>query len=166
MRILKIQIFKDPLYSKTQCGRKQSFFSKIFTRDRAFMPKKCFRWEHFCWNGREEKSHNFLLHNEQGGRPPVEGRPLNRTYFDEDLQKYWVNYSEHSQHYDFFELRKIVSDFLTVFEEIFLPRIVLREVRFKCSFTLINQQPPTERGFIELTSSRCLGCKCLWRGLL
>lgn len=57
-------------------------------RDRAFVPRKCFSCEYFCSNGREEKKHNFLLHYKQGSRLPVEDKPLNRTYLDEDLQKY------------------------------------------------------------------------------
>ena len=115
------------------------------------MPRKCFSCEYFCSNGREEKKHNFLLHYKQGSRLPVEDKPLNRTYLDEDLQKYWIKYSDHSRHYDFFDSIEIVPDFLTVFESNFLPRLDLRKLRFKSTFTLIKWQPLPKHGFVELT---------------
>lgn len=86
-------------------------------------------FDHFCFNGIDEKTHNFLLHYQQEGRLPIEDKPLNRTYFDENLQKYWINLSEHGKTYDFYDSKDIVSAFLTVFDNNFIPRQNLRKIR-------------------------------------
>ena len=75
------------------------FFKKPFSRDRVFVARKCFRCDHFCVNSRDEKTHNFLSHYEQGGRQPVEDKPLKRTFFDENLQRYCIDFSEHGLGY-------------------------------------------------------------------
>ena len=36
----------------------------------------------------------------------------------------------------------------------FVPRANLRQVRFKCTFTIMNRQPPPAAGFVELTDSK------------
>ena len=70
------------------------FFQKLFTRDRYFCPRKCFRGNYFCHNGRDEKVHNFLENYQQGGTLPSEDKPMKITYFDRDLQKYCITFSE------------------------------------------------------------------------
>ena len=78
------------------------FFRKLFTTDKAFCPKKCFRCEYFCHDGRDEKIHNFLEHYQLGGTLPTEEKPLKKTYFDRDLQKYQITFSELADFYDFY----------------------------------------------------------------
>ena len=104
------------------------FFKKLFTKDRFFAPRKCFRWEHFCLNRRDEKNHNFLVHYQQGGSRPVEDKPIERKYFDENLQRFCINFSQQGDHYDFFDSQELVSDFLTVFENVFILRPNLSRV--------------------------------------
>ena len=48
----------------------------------------------------------------------------------------------------------MISEFLIVFEQKFIPKLNLEKVRFKCSFTIINRQPPPAVGFVELTDTR------------
>ena len=96
------------------------FFRKLFTRDNLFVPRKCFHCDYFCLNRRDKKRHNFLTHYQ------IEEKPLKRTFFDESLQRQCINFSEHGNHYDFFDSRELVSDFLTVFENVFVPRADLR----------------------------------------
>ena len=84
-------------------GGNNYFFQKIFSRDRVFVPKKCFRCEHFCFNGRNEKNHNFLSHYQQGGGLLIKDKPLKKTYFDENLQKYCITFHEHGDYYDFYD---------------------------------------------------------------
>lgn len=129
-------------------------FFENFSLEFEFSPRKCFRCDHFPFNGRDEKTHNFLSHYQQGGRRCIEDNPLNRIYFDENLQKYRISFSEHGKHYDFYDSREIVTEFLTAFENYFIPRPNLRKVRFKCTFTIINRQPPLDVGFVEITSAR------------
>ena len=41
-----------------------------------------------------------------------------------------------------------------MFENNFIPNAYLRQSRFKCSFTTVNQQPAPRDGFAEITDSR------------
>ena len=54
------------------------FFKRLFTKDRVFSQRKCFRCDHFCYNGREEKIHHFLSHYQQGGKLPIKDKPLKK----------------------------------------------------------------------------------------
>ena len=47
-----------------------------------------------------------------------------------------------------------MSHFMIVFENAFVPRADLRWVRFKCSFTIANQQSAPRTEFVEITDSR------------
>ena len=51
-----------------------------------------------------------------GGRQPIEDKPLKKTFFDENLRKYCINFYEHVDYYDFHDSQELVSDFFTVFE--------------------------------------------------
>ena len=56
-----------------------------------------------------------------GGRQPIEDKPLKKAFFDENLLRYCINCSEHGDYYNFYDSREFVSDFLTVFENVFVP---------------------------------------------
>ena len=80
------------------------------------MPRKRFRYDCFCLDRRDKKNHNFVAYYQMGGRQPTEDKPLKKkTFFDENLQRYCINFSEHGDYYDFYDSRELVSDFLTVF---------------------------------------------------
>ena len=53
---------------------------------------------------------------------PDEDKPLKKTYFDRNLQKYCITFSEHGDFYDFYNSQEIISEFLTVFENNFVAR--------------------------------------------
>ena len=80
---------------------------------------------------------------------------MKKTYFDENLQKFCINFDEHGRHYHFFNAREVVSEFLTVFENIFILRSNLRQVSFKCTFIIVNCQPAPRVGFVELPTVGC-----------
>ena len=103
------------------------------------MLRKCFCFDYFCLNRRDKKNHNFLTHYQVAGRQLIEGKPLKKLFFDGNLQRYCINFSEHGAYYDFYDPRELVSDFLAVFENVFVPRLNLRQICFKCSFTIINR---------------------------
>ena len=115
-----------------------NFFRKPFTRDNAFISRKCFHCDYFCINRKDEKNHNFLSHYQLGGRQPTEDKRLEKTFFDENLQSYCINFLEHGSFYNFYNSREVVSEFLTVFEKNFIPNADLRQSRFKCSFAIGN----------------------------
>ena len=71
------------------------FFRKLFTRDNVFVPRKCFCCDYFCINRRDKKNHNFLSHYQLGGIQPAEDKPLKKTFFDENLKRYCINFLEH-----------------------------------------------------------------------
>ena len=116
------------------------FFRKLFTRDNVFIPRKCFHCDHFCINRRNEKNHNFLSQHQLGGRQPTEEKPRKKTFLDENFKSYCVNFLEHWSFYNFYNSREVVLEFLTVFENNFIPNADLRQSRFKCSFTIVNQE--------------------------
>ena len=70
------------------------------------------------------------------------------------MQRYCIILSEHGDYYTFYDSRELVSDFLAVFENVFVPRPNLRRVCFKCSFTIINRQHAPRTRFIEINDSR------------
>ena len=56
--------------------------------------------------------------------------------------------------YNFYNSREAVPEYLMVFENNYTPNANLRQPRFKCSFTIINQQTAPRDGFAEITDSR------------
>ena len=90
------------------------------------MQRKCFRCGYSSLNKRDEKIHNFLSH-QTGGRQTIEDKPVKKH-----LQRYCINFSEDGVYYNFYDSRELVYDFLTVFENAFVPRPNLRWGRFKC----------------------------------
>ena len=93
---------------------------------------------YFCHNGQDEKGRDFLEHYQQGGTLLSDNQPMKITYFDRDLQKYYITFSKHDEFFDFHNPREVISEFLMVFEQNFVPRLNLKKVRFKCSFSIIN----------------------------
>ena len=70
------------------------------------------------------------------------------------MQRYCVKVAKHSAHYNFSDYRELVPDFLIVFENTFVTRANLTQVRFKCTFTIVNRQPSSAVGFVEFTDAR------------
>ena len=46
---------KDHYVTFHNVDKNNHFFQKLFTRNNVFVPRKCFRWEYFCLNRRDEK---------------------------------------------------------------------------------------------------------------
>ena len=69
------------------------------------------------------------------------------------MQHFCINFNEHSDYYDFFDFQSIASHFLTVFENNFVPRNGIVSL-FKCSFTIINCQPPPRVGPVDILDGR------------
>ena len=141
MKCLRCDLFqslKSHFVDFHNIDENNQFFRKLFTKENVFFLRKCFRCDHFCINRRDEKSHNFLSHYQLGGRQPTEDQPLKKTFFDENLKRYCINFLEHGSFYNFCNSGEVVSEFLTVFGNNFIPNADLRKSRFKCSFTIVN----------------------------
>ena len=124
------------------------FYKRLFSRDRFFFPRKCFRCEHLCTSDREEKVHNFLSHYQQ------RGWPFEEDNFRCELAEVRINFADHSDFYSFYNSREIISKYLNVFENIFLPQSNFTPVKFECSFTTIPRQPSSMHGFVETIDTR------------
>ena len=70
------------------------------------------------------------------------------------MQIFFINFNEHGIHYNFFDAREVVSEFLTVFQNMFISRPNLRHVNFKCTFTIVDGQPGSRVRFAETTDNR------------
>ena len=62
--------------------------------------------------------------------------------YDENLEKYSININDHAA-FNFENSDELINDFMLVFEQKFVPR---DGSLFKCSFTIVNSQPPPEIG--------------------
>ena len=72
---------KDHYVTFYSVDENNNFFRKLFTRNNAFVPRKCFRCKFFCLNRRNGKNHNFLSHYQMGDTQPVEDKPLKKNIF-------------------------------------------------------------------------------------
>ena len=79
---------------------------------------------------------------------------LKKTFINENLKRYYINVLELGPFYNFYNSREAVSEFLTVFENNFIPNADIMQFRFKFSFTIVNQQPALKDGFAEITDGR------------
>ena len=106
-------------------------FERVFLPDRRFQPQKCFRCETFFVTEREEKIHNFLNNYQQVRRLPTEFKPMTEIRYDENLEKYSNNIDEHGEYYNSENSGGPIDEFMSVFEQIFVPRDG-RKSLFKC----------------------------------
>ena len=134
--------------------KKKIFFKNLFTRDWYFCPRKYFRCDCFCYIGRDEKTHNCFEHFQSRGNLPSEDKTMKITYFYRDLQKYCITFSKYGNFFDFYDPPEVISEFLMLFEQNFVPRGNFEKVMFKGSVTMINRQPPPSVGFLDITNTR------------
>ena len=176
-------LLKDHYLTSHNVDENNHFFKKLFTRDAAFSLRKCFRCSYICTNRGDEKDHNFIPHYRLGGKQPAEDKPLQKTFFHQNLQRYCINFAKHNTHYNFCDCQELVSDFLIVFENMFVPRADLTQVRFKCTFKLwinnhhlrwdLSSLPTVDFGrlmfmmvFNLMILSRQISLKIFWKELL
>ena len=117
----------------------------MFTEDRNFFARKCYRCDDFNFNDAQEKIHNFLKHYQEGGSRPTEAKPLNKTIIEHDFVKYGINYDDHSADYDFTDGMGLVEDFVHVFDRKFNSSGG-KKLIFKFSFIIVNYQPAVQGG--------------------
>ena len=101
-----------------------------------------------------KKKNSFSSQYQLSGRRLMEDKPVNKTFFDENLHSYCINFLDHENFHNVFNSEELVSDSLTVFENNFKPHDNLRKGRFKCLFTIVNWQPASGPDFVEITNSR------------
>ena len=97
------------------------FSEKMFLLQRIFI-----EWK-------KGKSTQFLKHYQLGSRLSSESKPTKETFFGSDLQRYRIIFDEHGNHYNFYNSNKSIYEFLTVFENNFVPRRNFSIKNFKCN---------------------------------
>ena len=62
-----------------------------------------------------------------GSRQPTKDKTLKKKkhFFDENLKRYCINVLKHGSFYNFYSSREVVLEFLTVFENNFIPNATL-----------------------------------------
>ena len=65
------------------------------------------------------------MHYQMGGSQPIEDKPIRKTYLNENLQWFCITFSKHGNNYDLYDSREIVSEFFSVFENVFVPQTTL-----------------------------------------
>ena len=85
------------------------------------------------YGDRKLKKHNCLNHIQLRGQRR-QNRPVNILRCD-IFTTYFINFEQHSDHYDFFDSEQLVNDFLDVVENKFVPN---KKVKVQASFSIIN----------------------------
>ena len=70
-----------------------------------------------------------------------------------NLGKYLTDISDHGEYYNFENSTELIDEFMTVYEQKFVPRDG-RKSKFQCSFTIVNSQPPPVQSAVEIEDSR------------
>ena len=78
---------------------------------------------------------------------------MKKTYFHENFA-FCINFDEHSIHYNFVDAQEVVSEFLTVFKNMFIPRPNLRLV-LNVLLQLLIANLPLGLGFQKLLIVGC-----------
>ena len=139
--------FKQHYVEEHNVDENKYLFQHLFTRDRYFCPRKYFRCDYFCHNGRDEKVHNCFEHYQSRKTLPSEDKTMKITYFYRDLQNYCISFCKQGEF--LYDPREVISEFL-MFEQNFVPTPNLEKVVFKGSLTIINRQPPPSVGLLRL----------------
>ena len=112
-------------------------------------------WLIFFWK-KDEICHNFLKHYQQEGALPFEARPVNINRYD-SLNVYSISYEEHHESYNFFDFDNTIENVLNVFCLKFVT--TNKKFQIKCNFSIVNSQPASFEGFVELTDTRIWSTK-------
>ena len=124
------------------------FFKNLFNIKNSKILKKCLRYEDFIYDKKAKAEHDFLNHFSEGKDQPFENKPIDVRSLLNKITIYSIDYSKHTDSYNFFDSEKCVSDFLLNCKYNF--KNSNQSKTFKCSFTIQNQQtsaipnaPPT-----------------------
>ena len=92
-----------------------TFFKKIFeVRNDVLVGERCQKCDEFIPTLRYRNYHNFLNHYKDGKDAQVEDKPISISEIGNNIKKFEIKYSEHSDFYDFHNAEKVVDDFLKV----------------------------------------------------
>ena len=90
----------------------------------------------------------------QGGNLLTEFKPIEKTRYDANLEKYYIDYAQQREYHDFTNSRQILEEFFTIFEQTFVPKANGKENLLKCSFTIVNFQPSPVANSASVEHSR------------
>ena len=78
---------------------------------------------------------------------------MTKTKYGENLEKHSINTIDHAAYYNFENSDELVNNFMSVFEQKFVPRDGSKNL-FKCSYTIVNSHPPPAQDAVEIEDSR------------
>ena len=128
------------------------FFQRLFDeKNNVFHGKRCLNCEEFIPTTKFKVSHDFLKHYEKGKKFVVEEKPISITKIG-NINKYEINYQDHSSFYDFYDPVNLVEEFLFNVKN----RIKRSNVDFfvRSGFSLENIQPVLDQYNEPLKNSR------------
>ena len=112
------------------------FFKQLFQKNNFCIESCCIRCSKFIPTIKFMIQHNFLEHYESGERKPAEYKSIT-VINNKEVLIYQINFSEHSNEYDFYDSQQIVDDFLLNVYRLFKPK---NRVLFKADFSIENIQ--------------------------
>ena len=128
------------------------FFQRLFDeKNNVFHGKRCLNCEEFIPTTKFKLSHDFLKHYEKVKKLAAEEKPVSVTKIG-NINKYEINYQDHSSFYDFYDPVNLVEEFLFNVKN----RIKRSNVDFfvRSGFSLENIQPVLDQYNEPLKNSR------------
>ena len=128
------------------------FFERLFDeKNNVFHGKRCLNCEEFIPTTKFKLSHDFLKHYEKDKKLAAEKKPVSVTKIG-NINKYEINYQDHSSFYDFYDSVNLVEEFIFDVKN----RIKRSNVDFfvRSGFSLENIQPVLDQYNEPLKNSR------------
>ena len=128
------------------------FFKQLFQKNNFRIERCCIRCSKFIPTNKFMIQHNFLEHYESGERKPAEYKSIT-VIKNKEVLIYQIDFTKHSEEYDFYNSQQIVDDFLLNVYRLFKPK---NKVLFKADFSIENIQNASvvSPNTIDITSVR------------
>ena len=105
-------------YEKVHSVNTENYFFKgLFKKKdkkKFFFVRKCYRCEQILSSRNEEKIHNFLKHFHEGGKFPIEDKPITMSFLSEKRKLFRIEYKKHKNSYDFGDDFALPNEFFNV----------------------------------------------------
>ena len=127
---------KDHYINYHKINKNNYFFEQLFQKNNFCIERCCLRCSKFIPTNKFMIQHNFLEHYQAGERKPAEYKHVN-VINKKDILIYQIDFSQHSEEYDFYNSQEIVDDFLLNVNRLYKPK---NKVLFKADFSIENIQ--------------------------
>ena len=140
------ELIKEDYIQYHKINKNNYFFKQLFQKNNFCIEKVCIRCNKFISTNKFMIQHNFLEHYESGQRKPAEFKSID-VIKNKDILIHKIDFSKHSEEYDFYNSHEIVDDFLLNVSALFKPKnkvflrliFLLKTFKTKVSFHQIQQ---------------------------